>query len=103
MNNLLKNFIHIAKQLEFFSMGMDLSESELTIFSDALALKDTALAKLFTRGRESRFSRMATYSPAGDIRFASASYDIQECWISLIWHLASFIKPLDLTLAVWKR
>ncbi|MEZ4565877.1 MAG: hypothetical protein R2860_02530 [Desulfobacterales bacterium] len=68
VNNLLKNFIHIAKQLEFFSMGMDLSESELTIFSDALALKDTALAKLFTRGRESRFSRMATYSPAGDIR-----------------------------------
>ena len=103
VNNLLKNFIHIAKQLEFFSMGMDLSESELTIFSDALALKETALAKLFTRGRESRFSRMATYSPAGDIRFASASYDIQGMLDFFNTAFGEFYKAIGLDLASMEK
>ena len=103
VNNLLKNFIHIAKQLEFFSMGMDLSESELTIFSDALALKETALAKLFTRGRESRFSRMGTYSPAGDIRFTSASYDIQGMLDFFNTAFGEFYKAIGLDLASMEK
>lgn len=77
VNTLIKNLIQMAKQVETFSLGMDLTESDLTIFSDALALKGTELSKLFTRSPGSNFTHMETYSPRRHINFKSASYDMK--------------------------
>ncbi len=74
---LMENLLHAAGQIETFSLGLDLTKTDITLFSDAKALKNTALATLFTRSPQSRFSRMAGYRPVRDIRFHSASYDIQ--------------------------
>ena len=61
INQLLKSLLDAAKQLETFSIGMDITESELVVFSDALALKRTDLSKLFTRHPGKRTSRMGKY------------------------------------------
>lgn len=77
INKLLNGLIKAAKQLETFSMGMDITESELIIFSDALALKKTDLSKLFTRNAASKTSRMGKYTPKHHINFKSTSYDVK--------------------------
>ena len=99
VNNLLKNLISAAKQLETFSMGIDLTESELTVFSNALALKGTALSKLFKRNAQSRFSHMDNYAPARDINFKSASYDIKGMLTFFNSIFGTFYKKIGLDLA----
>lgn len=77
INKLLNGLIKAAKQVETFSMGMDISASELIVFSDVLALKKTDLSKLFTRNAASKTSRMGNYTPKHHINFKSASYDVK--------------------------
>jgi len=77
INQLLNGLIKAAKQLETFSMGINISASELIIFSDALALKKTDLSKLFTRSAASKTSHMGTYTPKHQINFKSTSYDFK--------------------------
>ena len=77
INKLLNGLIKAAKQVETFSMGMDISASELIIFSDALALKKTDLSKLFSRNAASKTSRMGKYTPKHHINFKSTRYDVK--------------------------
>jgi len=73
----LKNLIDAAKQLETLSMGLDITDTDLIFYSDALALKGTDLSKLFTRNAGSRTSRMGKYIPNHQINVKSTSYDLK--------------------------
>lgn len=77
INNFLKNLIDAAKQLETISMGMDITDTDLIFYTDALALKGTDLSKLFTRNAGSRSSRMGKYTPQHQINLKSTSYDLK--------------------------
>ena len=77
INNFLKNLIDAAKQLEMLSIGMDITDSDLIFYSDALALKGTDLSKLFTKNADSRTSCMGKYNPQHQINLKSTSYDLK--------------------------
>jgi len=99
INKLLNGLIKAAKQLETFSMGMDISASELIIFSDALALKKTDLSKLFTRSAASKTSRMGKYTPKHHINFKSTSYDFKGMITFFNEIFGEFYKKIGLDLA----
>lgn len=99
IKNLMENLIHTARQIETFSMGMDLTESELIIVSDILALKGTDLSNLFTRTAASRFSRMGKYTPTHHINFKSAGYDIKGMMTFFNAVFGEFYKKIGLDLA----
>ncbi|MBC2717159.1 MAG: tetratricopeptide repeat protein [Desulfobacteraceae bacterium] len=98
INKLLNGLIKAAKQLETFSMGMDITASELIIFSDALALKKTDLAKLFTRSAASKASRMGKYTPKHHINFKSTSYDFKGMITFFNEIVGEFYKKIGLDL-----
>ena len=77
IHNFLKNLIDAAKQLETISRGMDITDTDLIFYTDALALKGTDLSKLFTRNTGSRTSRMGKYNPQHQINLKSTSYDLK--------------------------
>ncbi len=99
INQLLNGLIKAAKQLETFSMGINISASELIIFSDALALKKTDLSKLFTRSAASKTSRMGKYTPNHQINFKSTSYDVKGMITFLNEIFGKFYKKIGLDLA----
>ncbi len=99
INNLLKNVIKAAKQLETFSMGMDITDSELIVFSDALALSETDLSKLFTRTATSKTSRMGEYTPQHHINFKSSSYDVKGMLTFFNTIFGEFYKKIGFDLA----
>lgn len=76
VKKLIQNLLHIARQIETVSMGMDITKSDLVIFSDLKAKAKSDLAKLFVRNPDSRFSFMKTYKPDYQINFKSNSYDL---------------------------
>jgi hypothetical protein len=96
---LIESLLDTAKQLEIFSVGVDLTKSELVIFSDAVALKDTDLASLFNRGPASHKTRMADYNPKQHINFKSASYDISGMLDFFNKLFGEFYKKMGLDLA----
>jgi hypothetical protein len=77
VGNFLKNLLDAAKQLETLSVGLDITETDLILYSDALALKGTDLAKLFTRNAGIRTSSMLKYKPNHHINVKSTSYDLK--------------------------
>ena len=76
VKKLIQNLLHIARQIETISLGMDITKSDLVIFSDLNAMAKSDLAKLFVRNQDSRFSFMKTYKPDYQINFKSNSYDL---------------------------
>ena len=76
VKKLIQNLLHIARQIETVSMGMDITKSDLVIFSDLKAKAKSDLAKLFVRNPDSRFSFMKTYTSDYQINFKSNSYDL---------------------------
>jgi len=76
VKKLIQNLLHIARQIETISMGLDVTQSDLVIFSDLKAMAKSDLAKLFVRNPDSRFSFMKTYKPDYQINFKSNSYDL---------------------------
>ena len=99
INKLLKGLIKAAKQLETLSMGMDITDTNLIIFYDALALQGTDLSKLFTRSAESRFTRMGSYAPRHHINFKSTSYDLKGMLTFFNTIFGDFYKKIGLDLA----
>ncbi len=99
INKLLKNLINTAKQLEMFSVGIDITDADLIIFSDALALQGTDLSKLFTRSAASKTSHMGKYTPKHHINFKSASYDFKGMLTFFNTMFGEFYKKIGIDLA----
>jgi len=99
VGNLLKSIINAAKQLETLSMGMDITASDLIIYSDALALKKTDLSKLFSRNPGSRFSYMGKYTPKHQINIKSSSYNLKGMIGFFNSVFGEFYKKIGLDLA----
>jgi len=100
---LLESLINTAKQLNTLSLGLDISNSEMIIFSDAAALKGSDLSKVFVRGPASHTSRMGNYTPKHHISFKSASYNLPKMLDFFDKTFGEFYKKIGLDLASFEK
>lgn len=93
---LINNLLNTAKQIDALSMGMDLTQSELNIFSDITALNKSDLSKLLVRNSDSRFTFMKTYKPDYFINFRSNSYNLSGILSFLNDNFGEFYRKIGL-------
>lgn len=100
---LINNFLNTAKQIDALSMGMDLTQSELNIFFDIIALNKSDLSKLFVRNSDSRFTFMKTYKPDYFINFRSNSYNLSGILSFLNDNFGEFYRKTGLDLKDFEK
>jgi hypothetical protein len=73
IREMLENMLATARQLETFSLRIDLTKDQLSILSEAQAASGTELAKAFVSATGA--SILGNFKPSHDLNFRSRSYD----------------------------